>query len=440
MQTQVTKKTLSVLAALLACLAVAPVTLGQEEEEEKKSTLMSERAFKRLSQAHEALGDQRYGDAIAKLQSMENGMKLSDYERALVLQTYGFVYAQQENYPRAIEYFEQSLATDALPRTAAQGMLYSLAGLYASQQQWQKSIDTMERWLPNEPDPPPDAFILIASAYAEMNRYREALPWVDKAIAKAPKPKENWYQLKAAIQFELKQFRGAAKTCRTMVGLWPEKKTYWEMLAGAYQENGDDFDAMAALELAYRQGILVEERQIKNLVRMKMYLEVPYQAAELMEKELASGRVERSQKNLELLLAAWEAAREFDKAIGVIDQIAPMTGDGKYYWRKAQLFAERNQWDQVVSSAEDALARGGLKDTGKVHLLVGMAEIEQDKLNAAEAAFKRAQTQGGKTAEQAGAWLEFIKDRRASMASRDETAPAEEEAEPEQISQADPAA
>ena len=53
-----------------------------------------------------------------KLQQMEEGMRLSDYERALVLQTYGFIYAQQEQYTQALDYFERCIALDALPLKA----------------------------------------------------------------------------------------------------------------------------------------------------------------------------------------------------------------------------------------------------------------------------------------------------------------------------------
>ncbi|MFK7885898.1 MAG: tetratricopeptide repeat protein [Gammaproteobacteria bacterium] len=404
-------------SALVMALS-AGSAIAQDEEEETKNTVMSERAYKRLSQAHEAMGEENYADAIAKLQVME-GMKLSDYERALVLQTYGFIYAQQERYSEALRYFEDCIALDALPLKAQQGMLYSLAGLYANQEQWLKAVETIERWLVAEPDPPPDAYILIASSYAELNRYRDALPWIEKAIAATNEPKESWYQLLVAIYFELKEFRNAAGAARTMVALWPEKKSYWEMLQGAYQEVGDDFAAMSALELGYTQGVLSDENNIVNLARMKMYLEVPYDAAELMNKELGAGRVERSKKNLELLLAGWEAAREFEKAITIIDELASSAPTGKLYARKAQLFSERNRWDDVVSAADQALGRGGLtgKEEGTVLLLKGVALLELDRNNDAESTFVKASALGGRAAEQARSWIQYLKDQAGTLSA-----------------------
>ncbi len=106
--------------------------------------------------------------------------------------------------------FEACLALDALPSAAQQGMLYSLASLYMAQEQFQKTIDTLKRWLVNEKDPKPDAFIMMASSYASMNDYRNALPWAKRAVDASPEPKENWYQLLVAIHFELQQYGDAA--------------------------------------------------------------------------------------------------------------------------------------------------------------------------------------------------------------------------------------
>lgn len=410
----------AVIATFAVSLA-APMVSAQEdqEKEDDKNTVMSERAYKILSQAHDALGANNYAEAIAKLQQMETKLRLSEYERALVLQTYGFVYAQQSKYDEALRYFEQCVALDALPLKAQQGMLYSLAGLYANNQQWLKAVETIEKWLIAEPDPPPEAYILIASSYAELKRYRDALPWIEKAIAATNEPKESWYQLMIAMYFELKEFRNAARTGRTMVAIWPDKKQNWEMLQGAYQELADDFNAMSTLELGYRRGVLVEESNIVNLARMKMFLEVPYDAAEILAKEMQAGRVERTTKNLELLLAGWEAAREFEKAVVIIDELAAAAPTGKLYARKAQLYQERNRWEDVVSSADQALERGGLtnKDEGTVLLLKGVALMELDRNQAAQDTFNRVTRLGGRAAEQAVSWINYLKDQAGTLSA-----------------------
>lgn len=402
-------RTVLTLVLLAVAGAQAPA-IAQDDGEKKQQQTIGERAYKRLEQAHAALGEKNYADVEQKLGQMEQ-MPLNDYERALVYQTYGFLYAEQGKYDRAIEYFERTLALQALPQPAQQGMLYSLAGLYSAESKFQKTIDTMNRWLPNEADPSGDAFIMMAAAHAELNRYREALPWVEKALAKSDKPKENWYQLLVAIQFELKDYKGASESLRRMIAVWPDKGSYWDMLTGAYQQLGDDVQAMATTRLAYRRGLIEGESKVLNLARMMLFVEDPYQAAQLLEKEMAGGRIQRTQKNLELLLSAWTGAKDFEKAIAVIDQLAPMTGDGEYYLQKAQLYAERTEWAEVVPAAEQAIARGGLKKPGVPWLLKGMAESELGRFTDALDSLTEARKFDDSTRRQADGWIQFINDR-----------------------------
>ncbi len=389
---------------LVSMLLAAP--LMAEEDEERPQATMTERAYKRLLQAQELMGDNKFAEALSKLDAMQR-MDLNDYERALVLQTIGFVHAQQGQYPQAIRNFEACLALNALPQKAQQGMLYSLASLYMSQDMFQKAIDTLNRWLQNETDPKPDAFIMMASSYASMNDYRSALPWAKRAVDSSPEPKENWHQLLVAIHFELTQYKSAAAVLTKMVGYWPEKPRYWEMLFGAYQQDEDDKQALATLNLAYQHGVLTDEKKIVNLARMRLFMNVPYFAGELIETEMASGRVQRNEKNLELLLSAWSTAREYDKAIAVIDQLAPLKGDGELYLQQAQLFNEKNDWAGVARSVQKALDKGGLKNTGKAYLLQGLAYSEQKQYRDAIASFRRAQ-QFEETRRQAAGWIEYV--------------------------------
>lgn len=396
------------LPLVLGLLLAAPPLQAQEEEEERPQATMTERAYKRLLQAQELMGDNKFAEALSKLQAMQR-MDLNEYERALVLQTIGFVYAQQGQYPQAIQNFEACLALNALPSKAQQGMLYSLASLYMSQEMFQKTIDTLNRWLQNETDPKPDAFIMMASSYASMNNYRSALPWAQRAVDSSPEPKENWHQLLVAIHFELNQYSNAAAVLTKMVGYWPGKARYWEMLFGAYQQDQNDKQALATLNLAYRHGVLDDEKKLLNLARMRLFMNLPFYAGELLETEMAAGRVQRNEKNLDLLLSAWTTAREYDKAIAVIDQLAPLKGDGELYLQQAQLFNEKNDWSGVAQSVQKALDKGGLKSTGKAYLLQGLAYSEQKQYRDAIASFRRAQ-QFEETRSQASGWIDYVND------------------------------
>ena len=411
------------LALLLPVFVNAPVFaqagIGDDreiEEREERAGAMSERTFRRLSVIHELMGNQKYTEALEKLRTLEKS-RLEPYEEALVYQTYGFVYASNDDYPKSIQYFERSLAMDALPNVAQQGMLYSLASLYATQDRFQDTIDTLTRWYRFEKKPVPDSYILMASAYAELNKLPSALPYVQEAIRISDNPKESWYQLEIAIHFDQKHFEQAGKVLRVVVSKWPDKLRYWEMLSGVYQELRQDKNALAALMLAYHKGLMEEEKKILNVVRMNLFLEVPYEAGKVMASAMKSGKVARNKKNLELLLSSWTTAREFDKAIAVIDEISPLVDDGEFYVQKAQLFMEKNQWAEVVAACDQALDKGGLKKPGSMYLMKGIALAELDRFQAAINALRQAQKYDKSSRDQATGWIDFVRDRMASRSA-----------------------
>lgn len=335
------------------------------------------------------------------------------------MQTYGFVYAQQGKYGPAIDSFEACIALDALPNIAQQGMLYSLAGLYGAEDRFKDAIDVMMTWFKFAQEPvAANAYMLVGSSYSELDDYLKALPYVMEAIKRSEEPKESWYQLALAINFERDDFVEAAKLLRTMVVIWPQEPRNWEMLSSAYLELEQDSNALATLMLAYQKGHIQEENKLLNLVKMNMFLDIPFEGGKILETGMQGGKIEKTQSNLELLLSAWTSAREFDKAIEVIDVLAPMVDSGDYYWQRAQLFNEKGDWPEVISSATQALQRGGLKRPGEAYVLMGMAHSELREFDRSIAAFEQAKKHGEDARRNAAAWIEYVNDRRQVALAR----------------------
>lgn len=403
----------------LAVWASAPAALAQEgvmeagtAEREERSVQMSEGVYRRLNAIHEYLGNAEYAQALSRLDELSSG-RLSGYEEALVHQAYGFVYAQQGDYARAVEAFERCLALDALPNIANQGMLYSLAGLYQNVDQFQKAIDTMSIWFGFAEEPvPADAYMLVGSSYAQLEQLDRALPYVQEANERASAPNESWHMLELSIYSELMDYRSAVALLRRMVVLWPDTARYWEMLAYMYLELEDDSNALATLMVAYKKNMIEGESKLLNLVRLNLFLELPYEAGEILEAEMARGTIADTAENLELLLTAWKAAREYTKAVEVIDRLAPRSDDGRYYMQKAQLLSEQAEWAGVVEAATRALAQGGLDEPGQTLVLKGIAETELGRFEQALQTFDEARDHEDSARRNADAWIEYVRDRR----------------------------
>ena len=405
-------------------LLLASVSWAQEElndnreiKKHKDATqAMTERVYKSLGRIHEMMGEERYQDALDDLEKLAR-VPLNDHEKALVEQTFGFLYVQMDRYREALDRFEKSLSYNALPGAATQGMLYSLAGLYASEARHLEAIATMRRWFQYEAEPKAEAYMVIASSFSELERYDDALPYVKKAISKADKPNEDWYMLELAIHIEKDRYADAAGVLRRMLLIWPEKPKYWELLTSIYIEMSEDKNALNALMIAYRNGMITDTDKLLSLVQLNMLLEIPYTAGVIMETEMNNGNIEKTRQSLDMLLVAWTDARAYDKAIGVIDQLAALTGDGDYHLRKARIYNEQGNWKGVTESVDAAL-KLGVDEPAPAHMLAGMAYIELENFAESERAFKAVQETGNpKQRDNAAEWLSFLNEKRALRAS-----------------------
>ncbi len=420
---QYTRPNRVLAAAVAAVILLAGLPSGQAlaqqpaVEREEKASMMGERAYRRFETVQNLYSDEKYQEALKNLNAMTD-MALNDYEMAMAQQMYGYTYVALDRYPEAIRAFEKAIQLDALPNQAHFNLMRALAGLYASREQWQKAIDTLTQYLRYQAEPTAQDQILMAQAYAQMERWREALPWVQKAIANAgPKAQESWYQLEVAAYFELNNYTAAAEVLRRMVARWPEKLKYWEMLSGSYQQSNRDTDALAAMMAAYHNGLITDGKKLLSLARMNMYLELPYQAGTIIEQGMASGAIPADKGNLELLLAAWTASREYDKASATIDRLAQMQQDGDLYIQKANLKMEQNDWQGTVEAAQQALDVGNLKNPGGAWLMMGIANMEMGNLQQAKRAFRQAQQFDPDIRDQARDWEKFVEDR-MQVASR----------------------
>ncbi|MCZ6781845.1 MAG: hypothetical protein O7G30_00910, partial [Proteobacteria bacterium] len=122
----------------VACLGALALALASsasraaEEEKRRQSYTVSEPVYKRINEAIEQLGEERFVEAHATLTALSR-RSLNPHEQALVYQIYGFVEHSLENEAKAIEYFLKCLALDALPAAAQLNLRFNLSQLYMAE-------------------------------------------------------------------------------------------------------------------------------------------------------------------------------------------------------------------------------------------------------------------------------------------------------------------
>jgi len=402
-------------AALSLSLFAATGVSGEESKPRPKPKPQTRRvessgkwAFTRLSRAQEALAAGKSGEALAALNELKGRLdRLSASEKAMMWQSFGYAYTQQEQYGAGIDAFEKCLAEKGgLPEQAVVNTRYNLAQLYLAQENYAKAIENFEIWFAAAENPSADAHYMLAAAYSQAEQPSKALPHARQAVAKAPAVKEPWLQLLLSLDFQLKEYGEAASVLRKLIAAFP-KKTYWMQLGSVYLESGDRKRALATMELAYEQGFLSSESELKNLVQLYLFNELPYAAAKLMEKELAAGRITSNVANWEMLGNTWLQARERKRAIPALERAAELSDDGNLFARLGQTHAAEEDWPAARKALASALAKGGLRDPADIQLLLGIANASESHWKEARGAFAAAQKYD-KTRGAATEWLRHI--------------------------------
>lgn len=397
-------------AAVMAMVVCAPMVAAQQSAscgtESKQSGGMTAGTYRVVEAAQKALEENNYSEAEKKLTDIAEDTK--GYERAIVYQTLGYVYSQQNRYPQAIRAFEEALKLDALPRQPQENLLYNTGQLYVASEQYDKAISLLERYIKEACEAPSaEAHVQLAAAYLEKKRFRDALQQVDIAIKKAPKPKEQWYQLKLAMHYELKEFSKCADTLLLLISMSPDDQQYWRQLSSVLYEIEKDKESVAVLALAQRQGFLSKEAEYRNLLGLYMQTGIPLKAAKLWEDGMDKGIVAKSAKNLQTLSDAYIVARDYEKAEANLKKAAQQSDSGEIYRKLGQIYVEQERWDEAITALTRALSKG-VDKVGSTQLLLGVSAYNAGEAEKARSALLLA-TKYPDSEKNARQWLNYLR-------------------------------
>jgi tetratricopeptide (TPR) repeat protein len=332
--------------------------------------------------------------------------RLNPYERALVYRMHAHISYGAEKTEEAIEYFMKFLKEEMLPIRDEARVRFNIAQLYASLQQWREMIDWLERWLLYVEYPDPLGFYLMGIAYYQLQDFDAAIVQTKRAVEHGPEPRESWLRLLAALYTQQQDYENAAPVLEELVLRFP-KQQYWVQLSLIYGAREDYRRSLSAQQVAYAQGLLTEDKELRRLARSYLYAELPYPAAQILEKGLVDGAIARESEAFELLANSWIAAREYQKSLVPLQSAAELSETGDLYVRLGQVNMQSEAWDEAAALLEKAVEKGDLEDPGNADLLLGIAYYNGARVARARSSFLRAR-QHDSTKDAANRWITHL--------------------------------
>lgn len=331
---------------------------------------------------------------MAKEMEREAG-ELNPYAKAMLYQVLGQLYYEREDMPNTIKYFEMVVAQSPnLPVGTEAQFYYFLGQLYAQEENEKKAVEYLERWSKMVTMISATQYSTLAQIYYGAEQHEKALANMLQAIemyeAEGKMPREEWLSFLRALYFFKEDFNSTLAVVQELVRLYP-KMSYWSQMASLYYELSQLDNYYRTMDSMYVMGGLKKENELKSLAGHFIENDAPYKAAKLLDKGINQDKiVDPTATNLELLANSWRLSQETDKALVEMKRAAAKAEDGDLYFNLSRLLFARDEFEDSVSAARNALQKGGLSRPDSVHLTIGQAELALGNFDEAIEAFKKA--------------------------------------------------
>jgi tetratricopeptide (TPR) repeat protein len=399
----------SLLVVVSILFAVGAAAEEDEDREKSKKTnyTVSRRVAKQLTPALEALKDEHYAESEKRLKKLEKrANRLTPYERALIYQMLGYLDSGRGQMPEALAYFEKCLLEDSLPPSQQNQTRFNVAQLYLSIEEFSEAVTTLERWFEDTENPNSNAYYMLAVARYQNDNIQGAIEPAETAIQVAEQVREPWLQLLVGLYYETNEHEKARQPLEALIMLNP-RRTYWTQLSSLYAHLGMEPRSLAVMQLAYQQGYLETDRELRQLSQLYLYHDAPYWAAKVIQQGLDDEIIVADVDAYAMLANSLLLAREYDASLAPLRIAAEMSPKGDLSTRLGQVLIDREEWDEAVSVLFEAVRKGDLYDAGSANLMLGISLYHQKKTANAREYFVTA-LEYDTSRESAGKWIVLL--------------------------------
>ncbi len=406
---------MSAVALVLGAGAVfsAPAALAQSSPvvcpgyEKGKTTLVGERTGKKVQKAFEAYNEDRIDEALNILYEIDPS---EDFDKAYVDRFIGNLLASQEGQGgKAMGYLVSSVENKVLNDTEHSQTLKLIGDLSMQETKYTDAIKWYNAWMDFTCKEDPDVYTRLAQAYYESGQLDKMVEPADKAIALYEKPNKNPYVLKLTSFYERKMFAQTVEVAEELVRNFPEEPRWWTQLGFFYLTVEDYKKGLSTFEIAYNEGFLKKANEIKTLAQLFQTNGMPYKAAKILEKHVASGLLEDDADMIANIANAYPQAKNYDDAASLYGKAAAKSSDPEHYRKQGTLLLVAEDYKGAIKALNQALERGA-EDPEKIHFTLMEANFYAGNFKAAYNHVQQAKKDRS-LRRNASAWEPYIKEK-----------------------------
>ena len=363
----------SAIALVLSAGAVisAPAVQAQTSQpvvcpgyEKGKTTLVSERTGKKVQKAFEAYSEDRVDEALQLLYDINAS---DDFDKAYVARFIGNLLAGQDGQgTKALGYLTQAVDNKVLNDLNHADTLKLTADLSMQEKKYNDAIGYYQKWMDFTCKEDPDVYTRMTSAYYSAKQLDKMIDPANKAIALYEEPKKNPYVLKLQSYFERKMYKETIEVAEELVTVFPSEGEWWVRLGFFYMLVEDYAKALSIFEIAYDQGFLKKENEIKTLSQLYATNGIPFKSAKLYEKYVNEGLIAKDAKNYSALANTFHQSKDYKSAAKYYQKAAELSSDPEHYRKQGVLLLVAEDYKGAIKALTAAIDRGA-EDQAKIH-------------------------------------------------------------------------
>ena len=327
--------------------------------------------------------DSKYEAALGELQALLGKGDLNPYERATLYQMVGQYSYELGHVGEAQRAFENAIETGGLLPNEIDNLKVVIAQLMIAKGQYSEGAARLEDYLASGGAHKPQYVDLIVNARVQSEDYAGALPWAEKWFDSAAPKQRRHFDLMNFLYNNLGQAGQQADIVRQMIDRWPDDKGLWENYASMLANGGREQDAFEVTKIMYLKNMLTTETELLKVVQYYSFYDMPFQAAQILEKEMDASRISRAPENLKQLAGLYRQAREYKRAIPILEATAGLSGTAETFAELGEALYNEGDCRKSELAFTEAMRRG--YDAGKSWMLIASCRYDStvslDRLN-----------------------------------------------------------
>lgn len=370
------------LAAALLCSTAGAVTMLSASPAYAEEHV-SKAVGKPLNDAIKAAQAKDWAGANAAVAEAEAGAS-TDFDKLKINQIKAYIAVSQKDYAAATTLYELIIVSPAFgsldPKDQQEGLRNALL-LATNAQHWPQVIAAAERL---QKLAPLDALALsnLAVAYYNTKDLDKAKETAQKSIdmdkAAGKQPEQAALQIMMSAQASNNDQAGALATLEQLAIDYGNPADWNKVIETAFSTPGiTELDALYMYRLMFQIGANPEADDYTSAAGIADHAGYPAEAMAILNAGLSAGKISRGGRVSELLGKAGPGEAQDRKLLPQLVKLADAAKDGKQELALAEDYWGYGRYADAVTAGQAALTKGGLKDPGEAHFIIGICLVAQ---------------------------------------------------------------